>query len=58
MWGSATLFAGTASDDDLDKLEDRVELVEKNDIVQTVLLQHIKETLDKVGNKLDKALEK
>ena len=56
VWGTATLFAGTASEDELDELDERVELVEKNDIRQTILLEHIKFTLDKVEGKLDKAL--
>ena len=58
VWGSATLFAGTASDDDLDTLRSRVELVEKNDIKQTLILEYIKETLDEVEEKLDRVLEK
>jgi hypothetical protein len=58
VWGTAFMFAGMASDEDLDKVEDRVELVEKNDIRQTVVLEQIKEALETISGKLDEALKK
>lgn len=58
VWGGATIYAGTASDDDLDILETRVEMVEKNAIKQTLLLEYIKETVDKFEKKLDRVLER
>lgn len=57
VWGAAFLFAGMASDDDLDAVEDRIIVVEKNDIKQTLILEQIKESLVKIEGKLDKALE-
>ena len=57
VWGSAVMFAGMASDEDLDKVEDRIELVEKHDIRQTIILEQIQETLKKISEKLDKVLE-
>lgn len=58
VWGAAFMFAGMASDSDLDKVEDRVEQVEKNDIRQTIILEQIKKALEKIDEKLDKALKK
>ena len=58
IWGAAFMIAGMASDEDLDKVEDRIELVEKNDIRQTVILEQIKEALEVINGKLDKALKK
>jgi hypothetical protein len=57
VWGAAWLLAGMASESDLDAVEDRVETVEKNDIRQTIILEQIKEAIDKIDKKLDKALE-
>lgn len=58
VWGAAMLAAGTATDDDLEKVKNRIELVEKNDLVQTVILEQINDTLQKIEQKLDKALDK
>lgn len=58
IWGAAMMFAGMASDDDVSTVRSRVEQIEKNDLVQTILLENIKNTLDKVEKKLDEVLSK
>lgn len=58
VWGSATLVAGMASEEELEEVEDRIELVEKNDLVQTVILEQIKDSLEKIESKLDTILDK
>ncbi len=58
IWGAANVMNGFASDGELDDVEDRVELIEKNDLVQTVILEQIRGTLEKIEQKLDKALDK
>ena len=56
IWGGATLFAGTASDGDLDTVKDRVEELEKHDVKQTLIMEYIKESLEKIDKKLDKLI--
>ncbi|MCF6205357.1 MAG: protein Asterix [Sulfurovum sp.] len=58
VWWAATSLNSKAPSKDVKELDKRVQLVEKNDVAQTVLLEGIKETLDKVEVKLDKALTK
>lgn len=56
VWAAATLSTSMVSDEELEEVEDRLELVEKNDLVQTVVLEQIKSTLHKIEKKLDRVL--
>lgn len=57
-WAVANLMLSFSTKDDNDRLKERVEIVEKSDVAQTVILENIKESIDRIEHKIDKILEK